>query len=348
MLIRLAIRDLQFRRRRFAIAIVGASLVFGLSLVVQGLAESFDRETSDTLSNLGVGRWFVSSRSTGPFTGFTPLGQSQIDALETGIGGTASRLLTTRQPIGSGSDRQDAGLVGVEPGALGGPRHLAAGRAVAGDGEAVVSEIAEVPVGKTILVGGVKLRVVGTVDLTLLGGGAVVYTSLRQAQTILGAGPLVTVVVGSTAPRRLPPEVVMLSGSEVHEATLRPLEAAIGTIAMMRSILWLVAALIVGSILYLNALERSRDVAVMKAIGVSSGSIIGSMLCEAAVITVVSGAVADVISVAIAPVFPMRVTITPTWLVVLPLFALVVSGVACLGAVRRAVSVEPAMAFGGA
>ena len=348
MLIRLAVRDLQFRRRRFAIAIVGAALVFGLSLVVQGLAESFDRETSDTLARTGVEHWFVSSRSTGPFTGFTPLDPAQVDALEGGIGRSASRQLTTRQPIGTGDDRQDAGLVGVEPGALGAPRRVDEGRVVRGDGEAVVSRVAGRAVGTGIDVGGVRLRVVGVVDLTLLGGGAVVYTSLHQAQSILGAGPIVTVVAARRSPDRLPRGITEMSEDQVHAATLRPLQPAIDTIAMMRTILWLVAALIVGSILYLNALERSSDVAVMKAIGVSSSSIVGSMLVEAAIITLISAVIADVVSVGLAPVFPMQVTITPTWLVLLPLFALVVSGLACIAAVRRAISVEPARAFGGA
>ena len=38
-----ALRDLQWRRRRFPIAVVGTSLVFAMTLVLAGLATSFDR-----------------------------------------------------------------------------------------------------------------------------------------------------------------------------------------------------------------------------------------------------------------------------------------------------------------
>lgn len=346
-MIRIALRDLQFRRRRFAVAIVGAALVFALSLVVQGLSDSFDRETSDTLSSVGIGRWFVSDRSPGPFTGFTPITTTQTEQLVADSPGPVAQLLIVRQPVGTGEARTDAGLIGAVPGALGSPTGLVAGRAVVADGEAVVSVRSGAAIGSPLTVGGTALRVVGLVDTTLLGGTTNVFTTLTQAQEIVGAGPIVTVLATTAAPRVVPDGLTMMTDPAVHVATLRPLEDAIGTIAMMRSILWLVAALIVGAILYLNAMERNRDVAVMKAIGVTSRSIGGSMLIQACVIALVSSLIADGVALVLAPIFPMKVTLTPAWLAVLPVFAVVVSCVACLAAIRRAVSVSPAAAFGG-
>ena len=43
----------------------------------------------------------------------------------------------------------------------------------------------------------------------------------------------------------------------------------------MRILLWIVAACIVGSIVYVSAIERTRDFAVFKATGASNGSLVG-------------------------------------------------------------------------
>ena len=52
---------------------------------------------------------------------------------------------------------------------------------------------------------------------------------------------------------------------------LRPLGDAIRSIDFVRVLLWIVAACIIGSIVYLTALERTRDFAVFKAVGTLVG-----------------------------------------------------------------------------
>jgi len=52
---------------------------------------------------------------------------------------------------------------------------------------------------------------------------------------------------------------------------LRPLKVAVNSISIVAILLWIVVALIVGSVVYLSALERLRDFAVFKAIGVRRG-----------------------------------------------------------------------------
>ena len=49
---------------------------------------------------------------------------------------------------------------------------------------------------------------------------------------------------------------------------------------MIAVLLWIVAALIVGSVIYLSALERTRDFAVFKAVGVSTRSVIAGLACR--------------------------------------------------------------------
>ncbi len=62
------LRDLQWRRRRFMIAITGTALVFAMSLLMSGLAASFKLETDRTLKQIGADAWIVQAGASGPFT----------------------------------------------------------------------------------------------------------------------------------------------------------------------------------------------------------------------------------------------------------------------------------------
>ena len=64
-----ALRDLQWRKRRFAIAIVGTGLVFAMTLVLTGLANGFRVEATRTVDSLQLDAFLVKSGATGPVLG---------------------------------------------------------------------------------------------------------------------------------------------------------------------------------------------------------------------------------------------------------------------------------------
>ena len=76
----------------------------------------------------------------------------------------------------------------------------------------------------------------------------------------------------------------LLDNADAKTDGQRPVVNAQRTIAMVRSLLWLVAALIVGSVIYLGVLERIKDVAVLNGIGAKSTSLFGSLALQAAVL----------------------------------------------------------------
>ena len=55
-----------------------------------------------------------------------------------------------------------------------------------------------------------------------------------------------------------------------------------------RSLMWFMAAAIVASMLYVAALERKRDFAVLKALGSSSRTLFLSLVLEAVVVTLLA------------------------------------------------------------
>jgi len=139
----------------------------------------------------------------------------------------------------------------------------------------------------------------------------------------------------------------LMSEAEVKTDVLRPLESARSSIEFMRVLLWVVAASIIGSVLYLQALERTRDFAVFKATGTSTAAIGAGLALQAVVLSLASAALAALLALLIAPVFPLNVQIPTSAFVVLPLITVVVGLLASTIALRRAASIQPAMAFGG-
>ena len=112
-------------------------------------------------------------------------------------------------------------------------------------------------------------------------------------------------------------------------------------------LLWIVAACIIGSIVYLTALERTRDFAVFKAVGTSSASVGAGLALQAVILALVSALLATVLGSLLAPLFPLPVSIPARAFIALPVVAIVVGLLASLVGLRRAVKVSPSAAFGG-
>ena len=73
-----ALRDLQWRKRRFVIAIVGTGLVFAMTLVLTGLANGFGVEANRTVDALGLPNYLVKSGAPGPFLGSSPFPATEV------------------------------------------------------------------------------------------------------------------------------------------------------------------------------------------------------------------------------------------------------------------------------
>jgi putative ABC transport system permease protein len=341
-----AIRDLQYRRRRVLVAVLGASLVLALSLVMSGLSASFTNGADRTIRALQAERWAVPADASGPFSSLRPV--PLTEALDHVSGAERGGVLVSRINIGTAEDPLDAIFLGVEPGRPGAPVDVDEGRPLEADGEVVLSSRFGFAVGDSVALNGDLYTVVGLVDATLLAGSPVAIVTLADAQrSVANGAPAVTAVaLGEDA--TVDSAFRLLDSDQVLSDAVRPLADAERTISLVRTLLWLVAALIVGSVLYLNALERTADVAVFKAVGVRGASVVAGMFLQATIVALAASLVAIVVAVLLAPVFPMRVEIPRGSIRTLPLIALAMSFLGALAGVRRAVAISPALAFRGA
>jgi putative ABC transport system permease protein len=192
---------------------------------------------------------------------------------------------------------QTVNLVGVVPGGLGAP-HVVSGHGLSGPGQAVVDSKVTTHLGSTLVLGGHPYQVVGTVDnATMLGGQALVYMPIATVQqAVTGGRPLATAIVVQGTPASVPHGLVVLSPSTVVTDTMGQLKSAVSSIDSTRSLMWIIAAVIVAAMLYVAALERKRDFAVLKALGSSSRTLFLSLVLEAVIVTLLAAVLAEIIA----------------------------------------------------
>lgn len=346
-----ALRDLQWRRKRFVITVVGTTLVFALSLVMSGLSNAFRVEIDRTLDDQRAEAWIAPGTSEGAFSPGTFLTAADVLAisLEAAPAEVAPFVFGTSTTRDGAGEVVNVNVLGVVPGGLGAPVEVEEGHAALADGTAVVPERLGLDVGDTLRLGGRDHEVVGIVDhASLIAGTQSVTLTLGDAQRLLfGGEPLVSMVLSSDPAPELPAGFTAFSRDEVEATVMRPLDAPVRAIDLVRVLLWLVAALVVASVVYLTVLERTRDIAVFKATGAGSTAVGAGICLQAVVLAVVASVGAIVVAGWIAPRFPMDVVIPTAAMVGLPVLAVAVGVCSGLIGVRRAVRVEPALAFGG-
>ena len=366
-MVRAALRDLQWRRRRFVIAVLGTALVFAVSLVLAGVAASFGQEADRTVRSVGADQWLVRDGIPGPFTSLVPMHDGWADQVKGAGIVRADPILVVHQTtrrLGAGgrpSPRErfrDVTLFGVRAGGLGAPV-VVEGHGIVQGTDAVVDTRLGYRIGEQFIVGSQIFTVVGrTHRATLFAGLANVYVNLASAQHLfagVGDGDIANAIV--VRGRVQPPVFVLETGgaiplraltrAEVKADVLRPLVNARQTIGLVRYMLWLVAGCIVASVVYLTALERSRDFAVFKAAGTSNAAILSGLLVQAVVLAATAGALAVAAALALAPLFPVPVAVPASAFALLAVLALAVGAAASLAGLQRVIRADPATAFAG-
>lgn len=346
-MILVALRDLQYRRRRFLISVLAVALVFGLSLVYTGLALSFDLEIDRTLEQLDASGYVVSTNASGPFFSVAPLPESRAAEVASKPGVTDATPIMMRPLNSEIPSRKGLNVFGVDTDHVGRPV-LVAGRQPTGDRDAVVDDRTGWAIGTKFTMSGAEFEVVGlTHNSSLLAGRPNVFVTLRGLQQISVAGaPVATAIAVKGTPTDLAPDLKVVDLAGTHEDLLYPIAAARSSIVLTMILLWIVAGAILGSVVFLSANERTSEFAAFKAMGIANRSVVTSLILQATLTALVSVAVAVVIGFALAPVFPVPVEIPLKAIAIVVLVGLLIGALTSLAAVRRALTVDPALAFG--
>ena len=347
-MIRISLRDLQWRRRRFVIVVLVASLAFGLALVMTGVTNQLSNEGTNTVALFGADEWVVANGVKGPFTTSQLIdgGLSETIANQPGVE-AASPILVGRTLIGD----KDVNVIGYDPASPILPDKLEAALAgVTDHNGAIADERFGYGVGDTFDVGGAPVPVVAQVSETsFYFSMPTVFLPLPVVQHLLFAGQDVAsaiVVTGHTS--GLDGSVSLLTNADVRADYDRVLKSTKDTIGIINTLLWLMAAGIVAAIVYVSVLERTRDFATLKAIGTSNRALIGGLVGQAAIVSLASAITAVGVAKAISPTFSFPVSVPSGAYVQMLVVAMVVGVLASLAGIRRISRIDPALAFGGA
>ena len=349
-MISITFRDLIYRFRQFLIAVIGAGVVFAMALLLTGMANSFRVEVTNTVDSVGAEAWVLPDGSTGPFTSFGALPLDTVDEVAAMAGvEQADPLSIVPTTTVIDGEVHPLRLIGHRLGGLGTPQ-ATDGRSAQKAGEIVADDRLDVEIGERIDLAGTELTVVGLAHgLTLLGGIPNVYASVEDVQEIVFEGAaLITAVVTTGTPTEPTTDLAVLTSDQVKDDTLHAMEAAVSSIDSSRLLMWVVAAIIVAALMYVSALERLRDFAVLKSLGSSSQLLFLGVAVQAVTITLLAALVAVVGSQLLRPMFALPIVIPTSAYLILPVIAIVVGLLSSLVALRRAVAVDPSSAFAAA
>jgi putative ABC transport system permease protein len=342
-----AVRDARWRWKRFLTGGLAAALVLGLTVLLTGFVAQIDNEISRTIDAIGGSGFVVAAGTPGPFTSVSPIPVTIGDELDAS-GTPAGPLIIVLQTIARDDGPLDVYVIGYAPGRRGEPA-IAAGRLPAVAGEVVVDESAGRPVGSHVDMRGITYSVVGTTkDLTVLAGRPEVFMLLPDAQRAFLGGQPLAMAFAVDQPVSSPPAGTKFIDLAAGKRDLRrPLGKMVESISVFRVLLWLVAAAIVGSVLYLSALERAREMAVHKATGAASRDLVAGLVVQAVCLALASGVGAILLALVLAPIFPVGIRFSTGLLISAPVVAVVVGIVGSVAGLRRVLHVDPALAFGG-
>lgn len=346
----LTLADLRFRARQFLIAVVGTAVVLGLALVMSGLAAGFTVEVNETVQGLGATSVVMAQSAAGRLTAFAAFPESYVALVgrSPGTKHASPFLLDPNQLVRVSGASATVEVAGVELGGLGDPLRLLAGRPISGPHQVVVDDRLHVPVGSRLAIGEESFTVVGVVGHeSLLGGFPIVFTTLASAQSLAAEGrPLVTAVLVRGVPGNVPRGLAISTPAQVAAATGAQMHNAIQSIRSSEWLMWTIAVIIVAALLYVVALERRRDFAVLKALGCSSSKLFQGLVAESVVVTLLASLAGMLLSILITPLMEEVVAIPVYAYVSLPLIAIVIGAIASLAALRRVTNADPAAAFG--
>ena len=306
----LALRDLSFARGRFALMGLVVTLIAFLTVLLSGLSVGLVNDGVSGLQRMPVTA-FAFQAHVAKDSAFS---RSAVDLDRVGV--WASRPgVTDAAPFGNTlvnarSDRGveiDLALFGVRTGSFLDP-DVSRGSRLAGDGEVVISKTAAeqgVDVGDalTLQPAGTALKVVGVLaDQHTFGHVDVAYLPLSNWQEIAGgvrAGDVVPEHVYSQATAvAIRGDTDLAAGDRVAGTSAMTLKDSFGaspgytaetsTLLLIQVFLYAISALVVGAFFTVLTIQRKQEIAMIRALGASTGYLLRDSILQSLVLLVIS------------------------------------------------------------
>ena len=382
-MINLAAKDITHSLSKFIITAAGVGMLLGIVLIMLGVYRGMINDATILIDDIDADIWVVQKDTLGPFAEPSRLHEDFKDTLRSLDGIDLSSAMTFQNlqlPHPDGKTTR-VFAVGYDP--LGkinplNPKRIIEGRVLRHDHyEIVVSKKTGFTLYEKILLGRDLYTVVGITDKTVSSGGdLLVYISLKDAQKLqflysnarirsdrvrgmkgvnshMVNAVLATVKEGYT-PQEVATEIetwkhkgVFTNEAEKEILTGNLIKRASKQIGMFTVILLVVSIVIIGMIIYNMTVEKIKEIAVMKLIGIPNGLIIKMIVQE----TVLLGVLAFIAGVSFSHLiyskFPKNVVLMNEDAIKLFIVILVASLLASLFGAKKAIDADPTSAIGG-
>ncbi|MCB5906623.1 ABC transporter permease [Streptomyces pinistramenti] len=348
-------KDLRFARGRFALMGTVIVLITVLVGLLSGLTAGLGRENTSAITSLPADHLVFSAPADGGTVSFADSrlsgrsvrGWSQVPGVE------------RAEPLGIATAKAEAGsrTAAVSAFAVGPGSRLAPEAGRIADGRAVLSQQAAddlgVRAGDSVGVGGRTVRVAAVSGAAMYSHTPVIWTSLGDRQKLPGGSGGATVLALTTsgspdlaaADKRLGTRTVTAAASLEGIGSY---SAENGSLQLMRGFLFAISALVIGAFFTVWTIQRSGDVAVLKALGASTGYLLKDALGQAVVLLVlgtgVGTALAAGFGAAVGGAVPF--VLDPSTVLVPALVMIALGAVGAALSIRRITSVDPLTALG--
>ncbi|RXS70370.1 ABC transporter permease [Streptomyces sp. TM32] len=359
-------RDLGFARGRFALMGTVIVLITVLVGLLSGLTAGLGRENTSAITALPADHLVFSAPADGSGLAFT---DSRLSA-RTATAWARVPGVRSAEPLGIAPAKAEAGgrsaavsAFGVRPGSGPAPEGV-------GDGAVVLSGKAAaalgVRAGGSLTLGGRTCTVAAVSGSAMYSHTPVVWMSPADWRKAAGGSG-----AGGGSGRAPGADATVLALSTTGSADLAAADARLGTrtvrtgdaleaigsyraengsLQLMRGFLFAISALVIGAFFTVWTIQRSGDVAVLKALGASTGSLLRDALGQAVVLlllgTGLGSAVVAAVGAGIGSTVPFVLAPSTVLLPALIMTALGAAGAAL--AIRRITSVDPLTALGSA
>ncbi|WP_069169542.1 ABC transporter permease [Streptomyces griseus] len=284
-------RDLRFARGRFALMGTVVVLITLLVGLLSGLTAGLGRENTSAVTGLDADHIAFAAPPDGRSESFTDsaVGEEAWRTWAEQPGVRAAHpvgIRTLNATVPDGEDRTAAvSVFGVEPDSGPAPARVGAGRVVLSEQAAAGLGAGA---GDTVALGGARLTVAEVAGDASYSHTPVVWASLGDWQRIGGAGKQATVIALTTTDG-----ADLAAGDEAagtstltREESLTAIgsyQAENGSLQLMRGFLFAISALVIGAFFTVWTIQRSGDVAVLKALGASTPYLLKDALGQAVV-----------------------------------------------------------------
>jgi putative ABC transport system permease protein len=366
----LALRDLRFAKGRFLLMGGVVALITLLLVLLSGLTAGLGNQSTSALAALPADQIVFGApagdRAKASFTE-SEVTRGQLSEWAARDGVAHAELLGISQsrfqalgPAGAPSGTASVAVFGTDgaevPGAAGlAPGFVAEGTVLIG---ASLAEELDLQVGSHATVGGTELTVSGVVPDQWYSHTGVVWTTLgdwRKLARVSGNAAATVIAVTSDDGQAVDADAANAAAGTVSTTRVGSFEALgaykseNGSLLLMQAFLYGISALVIVAFLTVWTVQRTRDVAVLKALGGSSGYVLKDAMVQAAVVLLagaLAGGAAGMAGGALAgSAVPFLLTPQTT---LLPVAGIVVLGLAGAAlAVRGITRVDPLLALGG-